>query len=85
MRVAPHIRASVTPDGILFLDIASGRMFSANAIGAHIWTRLRDGWREADVAREIACGSGVDEDLVRRDVSDFTAALAASGFLLDRL
>ena len=46
MRVAPHIRASVTADGILFLDIASGRMFAANAIGAHIWNRLREGSSE---------------------------------------
>ena len=82
MRVAPHIRASVTADGILFLDIASGRMFSANAIGAHIWNRLREGWSEADVAREIAGASGVDETHVRRDVSEFTAALTARGFLL---
>lgn len=82
MRVAAHVRANATADGVIVLDIASGRVFSANAIGAHIWRRLADGWTEMDVAREIARESGADEAVVRQDVAAFVAQLTGHGFLL---
>lgn len=81
MRPASTVRAHATAEGVVFLDIAAGQMFGANAIGAHIWTRLCEGWSEADVVREIACESGTDEDEVRRDVAAFVEALVARGLL----
>ena len=40
MKPAQHVRANVTDDNLIVLDLVKGQIFTANAIGARIWRAL---------------------------------------------
>ncbi len=79
MSITPSalVRASATDDGIVLLDIGTGRIFSANAIGARIWRGLEEGLPIAAIVDRIASDTGADRSLVARDADRFVDALRA--------
>jgi hypothetical protein len=77
MKPSPHVRANVSPDGIVLLDIQSGQIFSANPIGARVWKGLELGLSIPEIVDEIVCQTGADRAVVERDVTDFVHSLMA--------
>jgi hypothetical protein len=75
MKPASHVRSSVTDEGIVLLDVATGRIFSANAIGARIWRGLEDGEPVGAIVDRIAAETGADRAVVDRDAAQFIEML----------
>ena len=83
MKPAPHVRSSITADGIILLDIRSGRIFSANAVAARIWSGLTDGLPMDAIVARIASETGAEPAVVERDASDFLTVLIAHALVAE--
>jgi hypothetical protein len=77
MTPCPHVRATVTNDGLIVLDIRTGQIFSANRVGARIWSAIEEGLAMPAIVERIAADTGADPVVVERDTSDFVDTLRA--------
>ena len=84
MKPTEHVRSSITDDGVVLLDIASGRIFSSNAIGARIWRGLEGGEAVDAIVDRIAAETGAERAVVDRDAARFIEALEARGLVYGR-
>lgn len=76
MKPADHVRANLTDDGLVVLDIKQGQIFTANVIAARIWQGiLVDGHSRNDVVDSIAKECNTPPDVVSNDVDEFIARL----------
>lgn len=84
MRPAEHVRASVTNDGLVVLDIDKGEIFSANVIAARIWQGLVvDGKERQVVVDSIVSEWGAPAESVERDLDAFVETLVARHLVSD--
>jgi hypothetical protein len=83
MKPAPNVRANVTTDGVILLDIDSGSIFSANAIGARIWERLLDGQSELAIVDALAEEFQTPRTVIERDVHEFVDSLRTRALIAD--
>jgi hypothetical protein len=83
MKAAPHVRANVTTDGVILLDIDSGSILSANAIGARIWQRLLDGQSEPAIVDALAEEFQMPRAVVEHDVHEFVDSLRTRALIAD--
>jgi hypothetical protein len=79
--IAECVRASISADGLVVLDIDGGQVFSANTVGARIWRLLADGTPVVEIARQIAVEYDVSLERAVGDTTAFVAALAARGLI----
>ena len=75
------VKASVSGDGLVLLDVSGGLVLSSNAIGARIWQLLEARHPRADIARHLAEEYAIPVDRAERDVAGFIAALLARGLV----
>jgi len=78
---SPAVRASVSGDGLVLLDLAGGLVFSSNQVGARIWQRIEEGQPARDIARQLADDYAVPLDRAQHDVAAFVADLIARGLV----
>lgn len=84
MKAAEHVRANVTSDGLVVLDINKGEIFSANVIGARIWQGLIvDGHPRQEVISDIVREWGGAEDVVQRDLDAFVETLKTQQLVVE--
>lgn len=83
MKPCPHVRSSVTGDGVILLDIRTGRIFSANPVAARIWSGLEQGLSMPAIVERLIAETGVDPAVAERDVSDFVNTLRARALVWD--
>lgn len=69
---------SVVDDEAVLLDTSSGHYFSLNPLGTEIWKHLHEGDSIAHIVGTIANKYAVEEEIVRRDVSELIGELRAS-------
>lgn len=81
LRVSSHVRASVTGDGLVLLDVHGGLLLASNGVGAHIWQLIEQREPPDAIAQSLAESYGVALDRAERDVASFLAALAARGLV----
>lgn len=82
MRPNEHVRATVTPDGLVLLDIDRGKIYTANPVAARIWQGLFvDKWKPAEVAESIAREFDTKTEQVGEDMRYFLAVLEESGLV----
>jgi hypothetical protein len=75
------VSASPHDNGIVFLHVATGRIFQSNHVGAAIWQGISAG-RDSDmVASDVSADFGTPLEIVTRHVSSFVAALEQQGFV----
>jgi Coenzyme PQQ synthesis protein D (PqqD) len=79
--IAGHVRASISGDGLVLLDIGGGLVFSANPVGARIWQLLEHRLPLDRIAHQIATEYLVPLDRASRDVEAFVTALSARGLV----
>ena len=84
MKPSPHVRSSVTGDGIILLDIRTGQIFSANPVAARIWSGLEQGQSMPSIVDGLVSDLGADRAIAERDVADFVGALRAKALVGDR-
>jgi hypothetical protein len=83
MKAAPHVRANVTSDGVVLLDVDKGSIFSANVVGARIWQRLLDGHSETAIVDALVEEFKAPRATVEQDVREFVESLRAQALLAD--
>jgi hypothetical protein len=84
LQIPPDIRASAEPDGVVFLNVATGAVFASNAIGSCIWKGLEDRLGVDIIARKISEDYGLSWEEARQDTAAFLASLEANGLLFDQ-
>ena len=81
-RVAPDVKASLHPDGVVLIHLGKGTVFSANRIGAMIWNGAVERWSLQRVAASISGEFHVPPQTVQQDAARFLAELEAEGLLI---
>ncbi len=80
-RTSPAVRASVSTDGLVLLDIEGGVVLASNPIGAQIWRLLEQRRTGLEIARQLAVDYGIPIERAHDDVGAFIGALAARGLV----
>jgi len=75
------LSVSVHDDGLVALDPRSGLVFTANRIGALIWTRLEQRMSIQVIAAEISRAYRIDSAVAFTDLCRFVADLQRRGLL----
>lgn len=83
LRPSPAVRASVSADGLVLLDVDGGLVLSSNQVGARIWQLVEKRRTLPDIARELSADYGVPIDRAHHDVEHFIAALLARGLVTE--
>ncbi len=83
MKMPDNVRATVTGDGVVFLDIHKGRILSSNNVGARIWAKLQEGVPAEQIAEQISAEFKAPRDVVEEDVLSFIASLRQKELVLD--
>ena len=78
---SPAVRASVSDDGLVLLDVDGGLVLSSNVIGARIWQLIEQERTPAEIAQQLAAECGIPADRAQRDVDAFVANLRARGLV----
>jgi len=74
-RIADHVRASSSEDGLVLLDVLGGIVLSSNPIGARIWQLIAERVCCVDIAVQLTRDYDVPLDRARRDVAAFVSSL----------
>lgn len=83
LRVSPSVRASISPDGLVLLDVAGGLLLASNPIGARVWELLEEQRSRAEIAGHLAADYDISFERAERDVAAFIADLAARGLVIE--
>ena len=75
------VRASVSDDGLVLLDVDGGLVLASNSVGARIWQLIEQDRTTGEIARQVALDYGVPADRAHRDVTAFVAALSERGLV----
>lgn len=78
---SPAVKASISEDGLVLLDVDGGLVLASNAVGARIWQLLEERRSRADIAQQLAGEYAIALDRAERDVATFVAALMARGLV----
>jgi hypothetical protein len=82
LRVAPDVKASLHPNGVVLIHLGRGTVFSANRVGAMIWNGAAERWSIERVAESISSEFHIAPATVKQDTAEFLAQLAAEGLLV---
>jgi len=80
-----HLRSVVDHDGAVILDSSRNAMTILDATGAYIWQRLNRGVPLDAIIAELARDTGVDEQMVAKDVDAFMEQLKSKHLVADLL
>ncbi len=75
------VRASVSGDGLILLDVDGGVVLSSNAVGARIWQLIEQQRTADEIAQQLVDAYAVPVDRALRDVHTFVADLMARGLV----
>src|SRR5690242_9935031 len=80
--VAPDIKASMHPEGLVLMHLGKGTVFASNRAGAMIWEGAVGHWTLDRVAERIGAEFDIPRQTARQDALRFVEELAAEGLLL---
>jgi coenzyme PQQ synthesis protein D (PqqD) len=80
-RPSRAVRASISGDGLILLDVDGGMVLSSNAVGARIWQLIARQHTTGEIARQLADDYVVPLDRALGDVQTFVADLLARGLV----
>lgn len=80
---SPAVRASMSDDGLVLLDVEGGLILGANQVGALIWQRIGQGRAPSEIAQQLAVQFDVPLERVYRDVAAFVSALKKGGLVIE--
>jgi hypothetical protein len=80
-RVSQNVRASISGDGLVLLDVQGGLVLASNPVGARIWTLVEQQRGCVDIASQLARDYDVPVQRAYRDVIAFVTALEARGLV----
>jgi hypothetical protein len=80
---APNVRASISDDGLVILDVHNAVLLASNETGARIWRLLEERRTPYDIARQFADDYALPPEQARSDVDAFIAALVARRLIVE--
>ncbi|HWF86820.1 MAG TPA: PqqD family protein [Vicinamibacterales bacterium] len=80
-RASPLVRASVSSDGLVLLDVGGGVVLASNPIGARIWQLIEQRCTSVEIARQLAADYDISIERAHSDVGAFIAALTKRGLV----
>jgi hypothetical protein len=80
-RASAAVRASVSADGLVLLDVQGGLVLASNPIGARIWQLIEQQRTPPEIARQLVADYEISLERARRDVEAFAAALLVRGLV----
>jgi len=80
-RPSRAVRASISGDGLILLDVDGRMVLSSNAVGARIWQLIERQHTTGEIARQLADDYVVPLDRALGDVQTFVADLLARGLV----
>ena len=84
MKPTQHVRANVTADNLIVLDLVKGQIFTANSIGSRIWRGLFvENQPEEQLADDIAKEWETKPEIVAKDIEKFLVQLKQQGLVAD--
>ena len=83
LRPSPAVRASISDDGLVLLDVDGGLVLSSNAVGARIWQLLEQQHTPDEIARQLSEEYDVPQARTQADVASFVAALLAQQLVIE--
>ena len=84
MKPAQHVRANVTDDNLIVLDLVKGQIFTANTIGSRIWRGLFvNNQPKEQLVEVISTEFGTTPEVVEKDVEKFVVQLKQQGLVAD--
>jgi hypothetical protein len=81
IHVAAGVRASISNDGLVLLDLHGGLVFASNAVGARIWQLIEERRPRSEIALRLADEYQIATERADGDVAHFVEALAARGLV----
>jgi hypothetical protein len=75
------VRASISGDGLVLLDVRGGVVLASNSIGARIWQLLESRLDGDEIASRLARDYDVSIERAQHDVDAFLTALEARGLV----
>lgn len=82
LRVAPEVKASVHPEGVVLIHHGRGAVFSANRVGARIWNGAAEHWSIQKLTASISNEFHIPPQDALKDAEEFLARLEAEGLLI---
>jgi hypothetical protein len=82
-RPSPGVRASVSDDGLVLLDVEGGLVLSSNTVGARIWQLIEQARTTEEIALQLVVDYAVPVERARRDVTAFVKDLIARGLVAE--
>lgn len=79
--VTSAVRASVSDDGLVLLDVQGGLVLMSNPVGARIWQLMEQRQTCVEIAAQLAEDYRVVPERALNDVTAFLTALIARGFV----
>lgn len=84
MKPTEHVRANVSDDNLIVLDLVKGQIFTANTIGSRIWRGLfLDNQPQEQLIETIATEWETTPEIVAKDVEKFVVQLKQQGLVQD--
>jgi hypothetical protein len=82
-RASPAVRASISSDGLVLLDVRGGLVLASNPTGARIWQLIEERRTRAEIVGQLVADYEIQIECAQRDVSAFVAALVARGLVTE--
>jgi hypothetical protein len=80
-QISDAVRASISGDGLVLLDVHRGVVLASNAIGARIWQLIEAHLDGVEIAARLARDFDVPIERAQHDATAFLAALEARGLV----
>jgi hypothetical protein len=80
-RVSTSVRASISGDGLVLLDVSGGLMLSSNSVGGRIWQLVERRLTCDEIVQEVSLLFDIPIDRASHDVTAFISALASRGLI----
>jgi hypothetical protein len=82
-RVSAAVRASISADGLVLLDIRGGLVLASNSVGGRIWQLIEQRRTRSEIASVLTEDYDIPLERADRDVVAFLSALAAHGLVTE--
>ena len=79
---SPQVRTASDDDGMILLDLRSGRYTAFNPVGALVWAALEKGSPEVSIVRQLRERFDVPGERIERDVEAILATLKTNGWIV---
>jgi hypothetical protein len=83
MTASTNVRSTVTDEGVVLLDVSSGKIFHSNPVGSRVWVKLQEGLPMSNIVDEITAEFNAPREQVEADVQEYVQSLKTGGLIVE--